>query len=181
MKRVLLLLLVVATVVASTLKTATAQEMAPQQRDLKILNSGVVTQGTEVPFPFGTEIPFPWSSIEGTWEVRDREVDAYFSFQVQRNESGKKVLKVTHIDKMTRKVFGEGAGFANEDQKIVRAVMRAHDFNYLIFVRVFRDTKAQTRTATVLTIRYLTNVGSSEIREQHYILRKVSKQPLKAR
>lgn len=140
----------------------------------------VSTQGTEVPFPFGTEIPFPWAAIEGTWEVRGREIDAYFSFQVQRDDVGAKVLKVTHIDKMTRRVFGEGAGFANPEQKIVRAVMRSDDFNYLIFVRVFRDTKAKTeaRTATVLTIRYFGGVGTSDIREQHYILRRVSKQPM---
>ncbi len=136
---------------------------------------GVVAHGAEVPFPFGTEIPFPWSSIEGMWEVRDREVDAYFSFQVQDDGTGAKVLKVVHIDRLGRRVFGEGAGFTNPEQKIVRAVMRAANFNYLIFVRVFRDagSKASAHTTTVLTFRYFGEAGESDSREKHYVLRRV--------
>lgn len=175
MKNTALLLLTAVTVAMFGVTAAWASSSPAEDA-----TEAVVTHGTEVPFPFGTEIPFPWSSIEGTWEVRDRELDAYFSFRVQRDEEGTKILKVTHIDKVTRRTFGEGAGFVNEDQKVVRAVMRASDFNYMILVRVFRDTKAvtQARTATVLTIRYFGEGNPNEFREQHYILRKISKQPI---
>lgn len=141
-----------------------------------------IVWGGEVPFPFGTEIPFPWRSMQGIWATQSREVDALFSFQVQLDDRGVKVLSVIHLDRVTRRVIGQGAGFANSEQKVVRAVMRATDgTNYLIFVRVFKDLykkSALSRNSTVLTFRSLTR---PEQEDQHMLLRKVSTKPFVVR
>ncbi len=136
------------------------------------------TWGGEVPFPFGTEIPFPWRSMQGIWATQNHAMDALFSFQVQLDDSGVKVLRVIHLDRATRRVVGQGAGFANSEQKVVRAVMRAMDgTSYLIFVRVFKDLNkksAASHNSTVLTFRSLTLPDKED---QHMLLRKVSAKP----
>lgn len=144
-------------------------------------SDSVGIHGTEVPFPFGTEIPFPWTTIEGAWEVKNHELCAYFNFEVRRDLNGKKVLAVTHIDQTTGRVIGTGAGFADGNEKVVRAVMHGAQNNYLIFVRVFRDLPSGGQsfsTTTVLTTRYF---GGTNHDEQHYVLRKVSGTPIQIR
>ncbi len=139
--------------------------------------------GGEVPFPFGSEVPFPWRSIEGTYFASSDDYEAYFSLEVV-NESNEPALKIKHYENREGRLFGEGGGFAQNDDRIVRAAMRGRNgLNYMVFLRSFGSIEFNGRTidhAMVLTIRsFGPRVSGS--REWHFLLRKVSPRPVNYR
>jgi hypothetical protein len=139
--------------------------------------------GGEVPFPFGSEVPFPWRSIEGTYFASSDDYEAYFSLEVMY-EDNEPALKVKHYENREGRLFGEGGGFAQSDNRIVRAAMHGRNgLNYMVFLRSFGRIEIDGRTidhAMVLTIRsFGPRVPNS--REWHFLLRKVSSQPVNYR
>jgi hypothetical protein len=138
--------------------------------------SGSITvRGPEVPFPLSSELPFPWGNIEGTWELHGKGIDALFSFEVQSDCAGRKVLRVLHLDPDNRAVIAEGTGIGVDDKKIVRAAMGGKYGNYMLFIGAFKNPKpAGPETVTVLTIRSFTGVGNTDLQA---IVRKVSNEP----
>jgi hypothetical protein len=139
--------------------------------------------GGEVPFPFGSEVPFPWRSIEGTYFAASDDYEAYFSLEVMY-EGNEPALKVKHYENRSGRIFGEGGGFAQSDDRIVRAAMRGRNgLNYMVFLRSFGRLEMDGRVidnAMVLTIRsFGPRVAGS--REWHFLLRKVSSQPVNYR
>jgi hypothetical protein len=131
--------------------------------------------GPEVPFPLGTEIPFPWDTIQGVWHAKDVNFDTLFSFRVKGDAHGDSyILQVTQIDPESGMILGEGAGFGDNEERIVRAGMTTNDgYKYMVFLRAYNPDKNSNQVATVLTIREIDSCD-----EFHFILEKLSNEPM---
>jgi hypothetical protein len=128
--------------------------------------------GPEVPFPLDAQLPFPWGTIAGTWEARGPGIDALFSFEVQADRNGRKILRVLHLEPATGKILAEGIGIGLDERNIVRAAMRGGCGAYMLYIGAFKNPKAtQPKTVTVLTIRSFSGV---EERDIQVIVRRVS-------
>ena len=188
MKKVLLAVVVIAVTIlawpgSASDSPATAEQTKKNRANPRIGIFGAIDgEGGEVPFPFGNEAKFPWETIEGTYHAQSEDYEAYFSFQVEQGNNGQPFLKVLHYENRYGTLFGEGGGFTQTDNRIVRAAMRGRNgLSYMVFVRSFNDVEINgnhIRKATVLTIR---SFGDSERKDWHFLLKKVSSRPLYAR
>ncbi len=174
-----LLWVLVALLVLSIVQSSFAKPPAKGRANPRSGIFGTMEPLGEVPFPFGDEVPFPWASIEGTYYAESKEYDAYFSFEVAY-EGNEPYLRVFHHESRNGKLFGEGGGFTQTDNRIVRAAMRSKSgLSYMVFIRAFNDVEVdgqRLREATVLTIR---SFGTTQPRKDwHFLLRKVSTKPV---
>lgn len=139
-------------------------------------SSKIVLAGPEVPFPLSDRIYFPWSMIDGTWEAMDKDMYAHYIFKVQSDCNGQKILRVLHMDPATGEVVAEGFGIADQSERIVRAIMRANGYSYVLHMSAYRNTKSAKlpKTAMVLSVLPLSD---EPMAETHYILRKLVNNP----
>ncbi len=92
--------------------------------------------GHEVPFPKSALIPFPWEKIEGIWQATVDKMEGYFAFSIDRS-STQRALKVIYWNEARTQVIAEGIGYLSEDAKVIRAVMKGPEFNYLLSVGAY--------------------------------------------
>lgn len=125
----------------------------------------------EVDFPWGKEVSFPWKEIEGTWNYE--KLNGKFEFiVVSDEESGNKVVRVSEYD-YDNHLKAQGVGIADEDMKIVRAVMQSGDGAYLLLIRaaVVKAEECSTgKLMVVITVRSMN--PSSQTRDRHYVINK---------
>jgi hypothetical protein len=81
-----------------------------------------------VPWPWGTECLFPWNKVEGEWSVKGSYGSRYdrhrmvFEAAEDVSADGVKLLYIKHFNR-GGKLVGEGTGYANPENKIIKAVM----------------------------------------------------------
>jgi len=164
--------------------TATAQSNSIRNDQPIFLYGQRLFFGGEVPLPMGKMIVFPWENMSGTWMIQNEATNVFFSFQVQRAVGGGRLLRVTQLDRNTRTILAQGVGIADQEGKVVRAVMKGLAGNFMVFVRVFRDDDprlTRPRQVTVISIRGFNGEGEPAGNESHFILRKVSANPITLR
>jgi hypothetical protein len=142
---------------------------------LTLGGGGAWSHGHDVPFPLSDEIPFPWNSIEGTWRAEDSNLGVSFSFAVETSSEGYKVLRVQMVNLAKNRVIAQGAGFVDQGERAVSAVIKGLGHTYIVKVRAFKDDQGQQMT--VLTIRPLVPGSTPAAEEDEYLLKKVSRVP----
>lgn len=126
------------------------------------------------PFPLSALLPFPWASIDGIWTMKLPDgTSLYFSFGVQSDCNGRKILKVSTFDRTTYRLTGEGTGLALTNDMMVRAAMTTPSMQYMLYIRQYKQPvgKGQSKQVTVVTVRPFNGNESNDI---HMVARKVS-------
>ena len=126
------------------------------------------------PFPLSALLPFPWASIDGIWTMKLPDgTSLYFSFEVQSDCNGRKILKVNTFDRTTYRLTGDGTGLALANDTMVRAAITTPSTQYMLYIRQFKQVvgKGQSRQVTVVTVRPFNGNETDDI---HMVARKVS-------
>lgn len=89
---------------------------------LAIVPLGVqsVCQAQIHPWPWASTKPFPWNNIQGTWTEKSTEYT--LSFQVIKNSSGDKLIRINQIDSETGAIIARGLGSENSSHVVVAAM-----------------------------------------------------------
>lgn len=112
---------------------------------------GGVEAGDLVPWPWGTECPFPWNQVDGSWEVKGRFGARYDRHRLEFESAedvaaGVKLLYINHYNQRN-KLVGQGVGYSNKENKIIKAVMTdvtGVTSGYQIIVRSYAEVKGQS-------------------------------------
>lgn len=126
------------------------------------------------PFPLSALVPFPWGTIEGIWMMKLPDgTSLHFSFEVQSDCDGRKVVRVLGFEQKSLRVVAEGVGLGFANDMMVRAAMTSATSQYMVYIRQFRVPagKASGRVSTVVTIRPF---GGDVGNDVHMIARKAS-------
>lgn len=138
------------------------------------------------PWPWGTECPFPWQEINGTYVVHSAEPTPYrghfMVFRVLKNKSANSNhLRVGHYDRRGW-MLAEGYGYSENDQRIVRAVLkpvsaRAGGESFVMVRSYLKDQSvglaAGCKGEQVTAITFCTIKDSGCYQDSNHILEKV--------
>lgn len=95
------------------------------------------------PWPRASTMPFPWNNIQGTWT--EKKTEYTLSFQVIRNSSGERLIKINQLNSKTGESIAWGIGSENSDRVVVAAMTGGPRGQFILTVRSLQDVYCVTQ------------------------------------
>jgi len=96
-----------------------------------------ICQAQVHPWPWASTKPFPWNNIQGTWTEKTDEYT--LSFQVIKNSSGEKLIKINQLDSKTGEIIARGLGSENSSNIVVAAMSGGHLGQFTLTIRYLQS------------------------------------------